>query len=108
MNKYFTEIITHRALSFKLSGHLTGAFGDSLIAEKPELAKQFKNLCAPIPLDIVERLENTLNTLNLTKREFLTQAIISALDEAEKIMQEVDITEYLIEEAEALKARENV
>lgn len=95
MNKYFKEIITHRALSFKLSGHLTGSLVDSLIAEKPELAKQFKNVCAPIPLDVAERLEHTLNTLNLTKREFLTQAILSALDETQAIMDEIDITEYM-------------
>jgi len=106
MNKYFREMITHRALEFKLSGHLSGAIADQLISEKPELANKFKNVCAPIPLDLVDRLENTLNTLNLTKREFLTQAIISALDDAEAIMDEVDITEYLVEEAEA-RVKEN-
>ncbi len=100
MNKYFKEIITHKALSFKLSGHFTGSLVDDLIETKPEVAKQFKNVCAPIPLDVVERLEHTLNTLNLTKREFLTQAVISALDEAEAIMDEIDITEYLREEVE--------
>ncbi len=97
MNKYFKEIITHRCLDFKLSGHLTGSLVDSLIAEKPEIAKQFKNVCAPLPLDVAERLENTLGTLNLTKREFLTQAIVSALEETQAIMDEIDITEYMNE-----------
>lgn len=106
MNKYFREMLTHRALEFKLAGHLQGRLVDELIETKPDLAKQFKNVCAPIPLDLVERLENTLNTLNFTKREFLTQAIISALDDAETIMDEVDITEYLVEGAEA-RAKEN-
>lgn len=105
MNKHFREIITHKALEFKLSGVLTGSLADDLIASKPELANQFKNVCAPIPLALVERLENTLNTLNLTKREFLTQAVISALDEAEAIMEEIDITEYFREEADT-KAKE--
>lgn len=94
MNKYFKEVITHRCLDFKLSG-IEGKLVDDLIEHKPEIAKRFKNLCAPIPLEIVDRLENTLNTLNLTKREFLTQAILSALDETQAIMDEIDITEYM-------------
>lgn len=94
MNKYFKEIITHRCLDFKLSG-VGGPIVDELIQTKPDLAKQFKNVCAPIPLDLAERLENTLNTLNITKREFLTQAVLSALDETKAIMDEIDITEYM-------------
>jgi len=94
MNKYFKEIITHRCLDFKLSG-VGGPLVDELIETKPDLAKQFKNVCAPIPLEIAERLEHTLNTLNLTKREFITQAIFSALEETKAIMDEIDITEYM-------------
>lgn len=94
MNKYFKEIITHRCLDFKLSG-IGGSLLDELIETKPHLSKQFKNVCAPIPLDVAKRLEDTLNTLNLTKREFMTQAILSALDETQAIMDEIDITEYM-------------
>ncbi|MGZ3904981.1 MAG: hypothetical protein ACXVC6_14870 [Bacteroidia bacterium] len=106
MNKYFKEVITSKSLEFKLSGQLTGRFTDALIESNPELKAQFKNVCAPIPLKLNEELESTLGILGLSKREFMTMAIASALEEAKAIMDEIDITEYHVEFAEARKAEE--
>jgi hypothetical protein len=97
MNKYFKEVITKKALEFKLSGYLTGSFGDSLIENEPGLKAQFKNVCAPIPLQLNEELENMLGLLQLTKRDFFTMAITSAIDEAKSLMDDIDITEYMRE-----------
>jgi hypothetical protein len=107
MNKYFKEVVTHKALGFKLSGHLTGHLADSIIEETPSLKSQFKNVCAPIPLALNEELENMLGILNLTKREFLTFAISSAIDEAKAVMDEIDIDEYHLERYEYHLERED-
>lgn len=106
MNKYFKEVVTHKALDFKLSGHFTGHFADSIIEETPSLKSQFKNVCAPIPLALNEELENMLGILNLTKREFFTLAISSAIDEAKAVMDEIDIAEYHLEREDRQKAKE--
>lgn len=101
MNKYFKEVIIKNALEFKLSGALTGNFADSLIENNPSLKAQFKNVCAPIPFKLNEELENVTGILGLSKRDFLTLAIASAIDEAKALMDEIDIDEYFIEAAEA-------
>lgn len=108
MNKYFQEVLTYRALSFKLTGHLTGGLLDSLIDDNPDLKAQFKNTCVPIPLSLSQDLEEVLSLLRLSKREFLTMAIRSAIDDAKKIMDEVDIFEYVDELAARDAARENM
>lgn len=101
MNKYFKEVITKNALEFKLSGALTGNIADTLIENNPSLRAQFKNVCAPIPLKLNEELENVTGVLGLSKRDFLTLAIASAIDEAKALMDEIDVTEYLSEAAQA-------
>lgn len=103
MNKRFKEIITYKALGHKLSFAATGAFGDEIMESLVD-SKQVKNVCAPLPNAVVERLESTIELLNLTKREFITQAIISALDESAEIIASLDIFE-IDREIEAHKAK---
>lgn len=94
MHQYFKDLITHRALAHKLSACASGEFAADLIENDPVLSKKFKNVCAPIPLKSVKRLENVLKILRIKKQEFLTAAIFSALDDAEKIMADLDIDAY--------------
>jgi len=94
MNKFFKEVITSKSLDFKLSGQFTDPLVDSLIEHYPHLKTQFKNVCAPIPLALNDELENILAVLELSKGKFLTMAIVSAMDEAKALMEELDITEY--------------
>ena len=91
MNKHFKEVVTHRALDFKLSG-CPGVFLE--VKEQPEV--KFKNVCAPISLDLNNELENSTGLLNLSKREFLALAIESAIDDAKNVIHEVDVFEHEI------------
>lgn len=106
MNKYLKELITQRALTFKLEGWQSphqAEFMESLIEKDPKSAEIFKNVCAPLPVDLAKRLEDTIGLLGLTKRQFLTNAVSSALDDADLIMKELDIFEYENEYQENLK-----
>ena len=109
MNKFFEERITHKALQFKLMGQLSGRLVDSLIAENPnapEIKANFKNVCAPIPLSMNERLESVIGLLDLSKRDFLTMAIASALDDAEAIIGKLNVFEYIEDDSKKIEAIE--
>jgi hypothetical protein len=101
MNKYFKEVITLKSLNFKLSGHSISPAYDAVIAQSPNLEAQFKNVCAPVPLDLVDDLEKILAILNISKRQFLTLSIESAIDEAKAIMDDINIGEYSRSDKEA-------
>jgi len=96
MNKYFREVIVKNALDVKHSGQITGLFAEHLLEENPKLKAQFKNVCAPIPLALNEELESLTKLLGLSKRDFLTMAIASAIDESRVIIEDIDIDEYLV------------
>lgn len=100
MNKYFKEMITKNALERKLSAHVSGSFADALLDEVPSLKAQFKNVCAPIPMKLNDELESVTDLLGFSKREFLTLAIASAIDEAKALMVEIDIDEYFVDSIE--------
>jgi hypothetical protein len=100
MNKYFREVIVKNALGVKHLMHISGAFAEQLIEENPQFKTQFKNVCAPIPLALNEELENVTGILGLSKRDFLTMAIASAIDEAKVIMDDIDIDEYLADQVD--------
>jgi hypothetical protein len=96
MSKLFKEVITQKALSFKLAGHSIGLpmMADEIIVNDENVKKHFKNVCVQLPIIVNQQLEDTLAILNLNKREFVIMAIENALEEAEKIMNEHDIFEY--------------
>jgi hypothetical protein len=101
MNKYFKEVVTKNALEFKLSGHLTGALTDSFVDNDQAAKAQFKNVCAPISLGLNDELEYVTGLLRISKRDFLTLAISSAVDEAKILIDEINVTEYHAETIEA-------
>jgi ABC-type uncharacterized transport system ATPase component len=94
MNKYFKEVVTLKSLEFKLSSQIEGRTTDLIIDSEPSIASQFKNVCAPIPLSLNDELENMLGLLSMSKRQFMTLAIASAIDDARALMNEIDITAY--------------
>jgi hypothetical protein len=104
MNQYFKELVTQRALTFKVgSVSLEAISGIDQISEKAEV----KNVCVPLPIELATELENALNFLQLSKREFLTQAIRSALEDVALIVKDWDIFEYHDEwQAEVNKRQE--
>jgi len=103
MNKYLKEVITHRALDFKLAGYNHGLTGEATTEKLIKESGKYKNVCAQLPEAMIKEFEDVINTLNLSKREFITMAIQSAIDESKEIMKEIDITEYLREEKEIVE-----
>jgi hypothetical protein len=99
------EILTYRALAFKHGHSVTTNSGiDAVIGEG---STQTKNVCAHLSLPLVDRLENALGILDMSKRAFIESAIIDALDRYDSIASEHDIFEpYYVtdEEAKAIKA----
>lgn len=89
MNKYFKETITQKALDVKLS-HAPFEETPSETASRAFL----KNVCTPIPMPMNEELERICVLLGIPKGRFLYLALSSALDEAQELLKEIDVSEY--------------
>lgn len=94
----FDQFIQHRVLDFKFTSdnqQLT-----EMLMNSDEAAEKWpvKNVCAKLVIPLVERLDSTINTLSISKRQFIEYAIIEALDRTDEIMNDVDISEFLREE----------
>ena len=106
MNK-FEDYIKYRALAFRFGNKLGDRYLDSLperdlsdqeknfLLEKRVSLPVFKNVCASLPLDLVERLERTLEILDVRKRDFVELSVIRALDQSDEILKEVGIYDAL-------------
>lgn len=95
--KHLTELLTYRALHFKLHT----ASGDpallDIVAEDEDYASklQLKNVCAKLSVQLSDRIDNTCNILEISKRRFIEAAIINALEESDRINAELDIFEHV-------------
>ena len=77
-----TELLTLKILQFKHSHENTALLDhavDSL--QSPDI----KNVCAKLHISLVDRLERSLSILEMSKRQFIETALISALDEFEDL-----------------------
>lgn len=83
----FEQRVLHQ--SFKLKFGDMGKLVDLAIAQNQEIP-EIKNVCAKLHISLVERLENVVNNLNMSKREFIEIALIEALDKAEAIFDDVE------------------
>jgi hypothetical protein len=103
---YFHQYIQHKALSFKfLDGN------DKLldkIIEEENSPLIFKNVCAKLPEQLVDRLDGTCGMLQLSKRKFVELAIIEALDRCDAIIQEIDPFEFCLEVEEVPHTMESL
>lgn len=89
------EILILRTLQFKelhtqghsLGGDLVDQFLESENGHREEL---FKNVCAKLPLELVEEIENLSSMLQLNKREMITMALNDFLKKARDIIEEFD------------------
>ena len=101
----FHQYIQYRALNMKASveGQAFNAEATDRHLEKAAAngAPDIKTVCAPISIELFDRLSNTLNVLDISKRSFIEAAIIEALDRADVIMAEVDIFENQYPPADA-------
>lgn len=99
MKTYFEEFITYRALDVKFSArHNLGHLPDEVLDRA-----QFRNVCAKLDPNLVERLDQTTGLLGITKRDFIELALLDSLDRAENILHhEVDaLSQYMVKETSA-------
>lgn len=87
--KHLTELLTHRALHFKLSSNNVDLL--ERVIDEDTNDSRLKNVCAKLSVQLSDRIDNTVNILEISKRRFIEAAIIAALDEADRVMEEVDI-----------------
>jgi hypothetical protein len=102
----FDQYIQYRALNMKANvegrGFNSEALDRMLDKEAAAGSPQIKTVCAPISIELFDRLTHTLSLLDISKRSFIEAAIIEALDKADVIMEEVNIFENQDPPAEVL------
>lgn len=92
----FDQFIQFRAL--KAKAHVEGQafnaeFSEGLIEKAAASSADFKTVCAPISIQLFDRLTETLGLLDMSKRAFIEAAIVEALNKADDIIKHVDIFE---------------
>jgi hypothetical protein len=93
----FEQRVLHQ--SFKQKFGDSGKVTDFVLSENPDIP-EIKNVCAKLHVNLVSRLDNVINNLDMSKREFIEIALIEALDKAEAIFNDVEpFSAHYVEEA---------
>lgn len=121
MNDHFKAYVQFKALSHRFSSplpggghtidHILDAFESEALKSKNgkrvddlviNESLSLQNVCAKLSVPLVRRMEADIEVLSMSKREFIELAVISALDECERIMaeNEVSIPEYPSQDGE--------
>jgi len=112
---HFDQFIKYRALRFKFDSLGSSTLGDveshiesgsllksddgqtvrrtSLEEAFPQL--RIKNVCAKLSGDLVDRLDNSLSILGMSKRDFIEMALVEALDRVDQELADVDAFEFI-------------
>lgn len=109
---YFDQYIQFKALAFKFSGMGTLSISDlERMVEGGSLGQDvdgtfvpaqsleevcpipLRNVCAKLSVELVDRLDNSLSILSMSKREFIEMALIEALDKVDVVLEEIDAFE---------------
>lgn len=90
----FDELVRMKALQLKAvhSGQTAmEAFGEEQLA-LPEVAKELKlrQVCAMVTPAMFDKVEATCELLSISKRQFITEALVEAIQKAEEIVADVD------------------
>lgn len=91
-----TELLMYRALHFKQSNQSTTDVMIDHFVHDNELRLgqlEMKNVCAKVSVELADRLDEVCGVLSISKRRFIESAIINALDEADRVMTELNIFE---------------
>lgn len=73
------------------SGSGNGAIIDTILAQNPDQADNItKNVCARIPLDLANEMDQLSALIDLNKREMITLAIVDFLQKARDTLDEFD------------------
>ena len=115
---HFEQFIQYRALSFNFSTAGVGLGqierliaggsmsvvkdGEQITATDLEQVVPFKvqNVCAKLAQPLVDRLDEALGVLGMTKRDFIELALIEALDKVDQVLKDTDAFEYVDARAE--------
>jgi hypothetical protein len=113
---HFEQFIQYRALSFKFStggvslgqiersidsGAIRKADGTPATGLEDILPFKVQNVCAKLAQPLVDRLDNALSVLSMTKRDFIELALIEALDKVDQVLEQTDAFEYVETRANA-------
>jgi hypothetical protein len=108
---YFDQFIQYRALAFKFSseGQSLGDVERSIAAgsvgqavdgtfvpfKKLEEVYPVKNVCAKLHVSLVDRLDQALSVLEMSKRDFIEIALIEALNKVDQVLADTDAFENI-------------
>lgn len=112
---HFDQFIKYRALRFKFDSLGSATLGDleshiesgsllksddgqtvrrtSLEEAFPQL--RIKNVCAKLSGDLVDRLDNSLGILGMSKRDFIEMALVEALDRVDQELHDINAFEFI-------------
>jgi flavin-binding protein dodecin len=124
---HFDQFIKYRALRFKFdslgsstlsdveshieSGSLLKS-DDGQTVRRTSLEEAFpqlriKNVCAKLSGDLVDRLDNSLSILGMSKRDFIEMALVEALDRVDQELADIDAFEFIEAKQSAEVAQES-
>lgn len=89
------ETLILKTLQFKQLHVYGNTFGgdiiDTVLDQNPEKADELtKNVCARVPLQLAQEMEQVGDMLDLNKREIITMALNDFMDKARAVMDEFD------------------
>ena len=89
------ETLILKTLRFKQLHVYGNTFGgdiiDTVLDQNPEKADELtKNVCARVPLQLAQEMEQVGDMLDLNKREIITMALNDFMDKARAVMDEFD------------------
>ena len=112
---HFDQFIKYRALRFKFDSLGSSTLGDAegmiergsmLVSDDGQTVRRtsleeafpqlrIKNVCAKLSGDLVDRLDNSLGILGMSKRDFIEMALIEALDRVDQELHDIDAFEFI-------------
>lgn len=95
---YFEQFIEYRLMDFKFTtvGHDTNGLNTLLEEHLLNLnSDSFKQVCAKLPVQLVEKLDGTIGKLEMSKRRFIELALIEAIAKVDKLEDEINIFEFV-------------
>ena len=111
---HFEQFIQYKALSFKFNtpgllsidkieqmvkGGSIGQDVDGKFVPFTDLEQatpiKLQNVCAKLTQQLVDRLDEALGVLSMTKREFIELALIEALNKVDEVLEQTDAFEHI-------------
>jgi len=95
---YFEQYVEYRLMDFKFSTIGQDSHGINNVIEQhihSEDNPHLKQVCAKLPVPLVEKLDSVINQLDISKRKFIQLALIEAIEKVETLERDIDIFEFV-------------